>query len=196
MQIDLRGDLSGFLSAHPQAPLLSLHHPGTVEPYFPKMDRHRSVTHLMKAAKIDQSRLLQQTICYHRGNHWSFSVSWGYSVHIYENIYPRSILQKPLETFLPWVIKNVFPPLFIFNTRFPRGDPCETPHVFYMESVKRVGKDQVLTTYARVAPRGLPTCVFSGIHSADKVFKIRVLSPTTKLKEVSSLLIFFVENKT
>lgn len=36
----------------------------------------------------------------------SFSVSWGYSAHIYERIFPRTMLKRPLETFQPW-IKNI-----------------------------------------------------------------------------------------
>ncbi|THG23415.1 hypothetical protein TEA_017515 [Camellia sinensis var. sinensis] len=183
-QIDLVGDLSGLLSSHPEAPLLSLHHPEKVDPYFPSMDRHQSVNHLMKAAKVDQSRLLQQTICYHRESNWSLSVSWGYSVHIYENIFPKSILQKPLETFQPWV-RDVMPPFFIFNTRLPIREPCEAPHIFLFKSIKNASANRILTNYARVAPRGLPPCPITGNHSADHIFKIQVISFATKLNEVS-----------
>ncbi|KAK3026349.1 hypothetical protein RJ639_042646 [Escallonia herrerae] len=82
--IDLHSDLSGFLSSHPQVPLLSLHHFDQVGPIFPKMNRAESAFHLRKAADVDQSRLLQQTICYHKQSNWSFLVSWGYSAHVYE----------------------------------------------------------------------------------------------------------------
>ncbi|CAN1755488.1 hypothetical protein LINPERHAP1_LOCUS5741 [Linum perenne] len=117
-QIDLLGDISGFLSSHPQSPALSFHHFDTFDPIFPSMDRYEAVHHLMKPAKIDQSRMLQQTICYQRDKHFSFSVSWGYSVHIYETIIPRSILRNPLETFVPrWKQDHV--PAFMFNTRRP-----------------------------------------------------------------------------
>ncbi|XP_047321411.1 uncharacterized protein LOC124925455 [Impatiens glandulifera] len=181
-QIDLHGDISGLLSAHPPAPLLSLHHPETVDPYFPTMNRRESVNHLMKASRVDQSRLLQQTVCYNRQNGWSFSVSWGYSVHIYESIYPKSILQKPLETFKPWVIKNIVPPFFIFNTRWPVRDPCLAPHVFYFESISEGADDLIVTTYSRHRPRGLPACLGSGNHSAEYVSNIRVFSSSSKLK--------------
>ncbi|KAL6966535.1 hypothetical protein U1Q18_032314 [Sarracenia purpurea var. burkii] len=181
MQIDLHGDISGLLSAHPQSPLLSLHHPEEVDPWFPTMNRRQSVNHLMKAARTDQSRLLQQTICYHRDTNWSFSVSWGYSVHIYENIYPKSILQKPIETFRPWVLTAVSP-LFVFNTRVRTGDPCKTPHVFFFKSVKSAADgNQVLTTYGRAGPRRLPACLLSGNHSANRISRIRVFSSATKL---------------
>ncbi|KAA8543829.1 hypothetical protein F0562_021994 [Nyssa sinensis] len=49
-QIDLHHDISGLLSAHPQSPLLSLHHLDVVDPIFPYMNRNKSVNHLMKAA--------------------------------------------------------------------------------------------------------------------------------------------------
>nr|POE95426.1 hypothetical protein CFP56_62211 [Quercus suber] len=53
-QIDLHGDISGFLSALPQSPTVSLHHLDQVEPIFPSMNRYQSLNHLMEAAKADQ----------------------------------------------------------------------------------------------------------------------------------------------
>ncbi|XP_065619787.1 uncharacterized protein LOC112018319 [Quercus suber] len=177
-QIDLHNDISGLLSAHPQTPFLSLHHIDTIDPIFPSMDRSESINHLMKAAKIDQSRLLQQTICYHRQNNWSLSISWGYSTYIYENIIPRSILWRPLETFRPWVA-DWTPPLYMFNTRWPSDNPCEAPHLFFFDSIEHIEGDQIVTTYIRARPRGLPTCSFAGNHSADPITKIKVFSPAS-----------------
>ncbi|KAK3026347.1 hypothetical protein RJ639_042644 [Escallonia herrerae] len=144
-QIDLHNDLSGFLSSHPQVPLLSLHHFDQVNPIFPKLNRAESVFLLRKAADVDQSRLLQQTICYHKQSNWSFSVSWGYSAHIYESVIPRTTLKKPLETFKPWV-RNTRPPLFIFNTRWVTNDPCEAPHVFFFDSIQKRSVNEVVTS--------------------------------------------------
>ncbi|XP_058199285.1 uncharacterized protein LOC131314562 isoform X2 [Rhododendron vialii] len=181
-QIDLKGDISGFLSSHPQAPLMSLHHFDRVDPIFPSMDRFQSVKHLMKSAEVDQSRLLQQTICYHRPNNWSISISWGYSAHIHEKVLPRSILKRPLETFRPWRTQR--PPYYMFNTRLPPSkDPCNAPHVFFMESIENFGGNQTVSTYVRSSPRGLPTCSSSN-HSADCISTVRVLSPTTKLVQI------------
>ncbi|PSR90177.1 Glycoprotein-N-acetylgalactosamine 3-beta-galactosyltransferase [Actinidia chinensis var. chinensis] len=181
-QIDLKGDISGFLSSHPQSPLLSLHHFDVVDPIFPAMDRFQSVNHLMKAAKADQSRLLQQTICYHRPTNWSLSVSWGYSAHIYEKVLPRSFLKRPLETFRTW-IKKPHPPHYMFNTRWPPfSDPCDAPHVFFFQSVENE-TDHIVSTYVRSSPRGLPACSASGNHSADFISRVQVVSPTTKLVE-------------
>ncbi|KAL0419554.1 UNVERIFIED_CONTAM: hypothetical protein Sradi_1368900 [Sesamum radiatum] len=181
-QIDLRGNISGFLSSHPKSPLLSLHHFDGVKPIFPSMNRFESTRHLMKAAAADQSRMLQQTICYHRQSNWSFSISWGYSAHIYERIMARAHLQKPIETFKPW--SNITrPPHYMFNTRLPSNDSCEAPHVFFFQRVEKSSMG-ILTAYSRAAPRRVPPCSLSGNHRADFVSKIHVLSPRTRRKEM------------
>ncbi|CAN1750971.1 hypothetical protein LINPERHAP1_LOCUS4202 [Linum perenne] len=184
-QIDLQGDISGFLSSHPQAPLLTLHHLDAVDPIFPSMDRFKAANHLMEPGKVDQSRLVQQTICYQRDNNFSFSISWGYSVHIYESIIPRSILRKPLETFRPWASDGVHYPYFMFNTRRVSNNPCEAPHVFFFRSIEQTnpsqnGQEVVITTYVRSpSNRDLTPCPVSGNHSADPISMIRVMSSAT-----------------
>jgi hypothetical protein len=183
LQIDLHSDISGFLSALPQSPSVSLHHLDVVEPIFPSMNRYQSLNHLMEASKADQSRLLQQTICYHKQSNWSFSISWGYSVHIYETIYPPSILHRPLQTFIPWK-KSARSP-YMFNTRFPSNDPCEAPHVFYFEAVEKNMGNQIVTSYVRRSRRRLVACSSSGNHSANYISKIQVLSPLKRHDEVS-----------
>ncbi|GAV80000.1 DUF604 domain-containing protein [Cephalotus follicularis] len=183
-QVDLHGDISGLLSSHPNTPALTLHHFQTIDPIFPNMNRTESVNRLMKAAKTDQSRLLQQTICYHRETNWSFSISWGYSAHIYENIIPRSVLKRPIETFRPW--QKTRPPIFMFNTRWPFGDPCQAPHVFFFDSlIDHVveGNQAVVAAYNRTSPRNLTSCSSSGNHSADSISNIQVFSPATTRKE-------------
>ncbi|GAA0161509.1 glycosyltransferase [Lithospermum erythrorhizon] len=142
-QIDLRGDISGFLSAHPQAPLISLHHLDEVKPIFPSKGGYESALHLMKAASFDQSRMLQQTICYDRQTNWSFSISW-----------------RSLST-----------------------DPCEAPHVFFLETVEKTSSNEIRTVYSRANPRGLPVCSLNANHSADFISRIEVFSPTTKRVE-------------
>ncbi|KAJ9164331.1 hypothetical protein P3X46_023922 [Hevea brasiliensis] len=194
-QIDLHDDISGLLSAHPQSPLLSLHHFDFINPIFPSMDRYQATNHLMTAAKYDQSRFLQQTICYHRERNWSFSVSWGYSTHIYEKTIPRSILRKPLETFKPWRW-NGSPPLYMFNTRWVNNDPCDAPHVFFFQSIEyNASGNQLLTTYIRASPRNLPPCSVDGNHSADSISEILVLSPATTRKTAGVIECCDVEYK-
>ncbi|KAL8055522.1 hypothetical protein ABFX02_04G061600 [Erythranthe guttata] len=183
-QVDFRGDISGFLSTHPLAPLLSLHHFDMVDPIFPAKDRFQSTRHLMTAAKADQSRMLQQTICYDRRSNWSLSISWGYSAHIYERIMPRSYLIIPIETFTPW-LKTLKPPNYMFNTRSrSSADPCEAPHVFFFDSVQETAAigsgGGIVTSYSRAWPRPLPACLSSANHSADFIQRILVFSPPTK----------------
>ncbi|KAI5673677.1 hypothetical protein M9H77_14041 [Catharanthus roseus] len=178
-QTDLRGDLSGFLSSHPKEVVLSLHHFDGLDPLFPEMDRFEWTRHLMRAANMDQSRLFQQTICYHRPKKWSFSIAWGYSVHIYENILRRSWLQTPTETFQTWT-RSTKPPHFMFQTRRPFGNPCEAPHVFFFETIQKFYHgNEILTVYSRSAPRGLPAC------DPKYVSKIHVISPANKSTQVS-----------
>ncbi|KAH6767666.1 hypothetical protein C2S52_018649 [Perilla frutescens var. hirtella] len=183
-QVDLHGDFSGYLSAHPKVPLMTFHHFDAMHPIFPSMDHMQSTRHLMKAADVDQSRLLQQTICYHKPSNWSFSISWGYSVQIYEKIFPRSYLQMPIETFTPWA-QGPKPPFYMFNTRPLSNDSCEAPHFFFLESVHKTHLgDKFVTTYLRARPRGLPACFSGGNHSADSVSKIQVFSPAEKRLQI------------
>ncbi|XP_018443326.2 uncharacterized protein LOC108815178 isoform X1 [Raphanus sativus] len=175
-QVDLYGDISGFLSSHPTAPLVSLHHFDTVTPLFPGMDRPGSVIHIMQAANVDQSRMLQQSICHFRASNWTFSVSWGYTVHIYENIFPRSHLKLPIETFRPWYGGR--PPFYMFNTRPVSRDPCEAPHWFFFDSIEQVSGG-VVTSYTRKFIRNMTSCSFSGNISADPLASIQVFSPKT-----------------
>ncbi|CAA2993821.1 uncharacterized protein LOC111392510 [Olea europaea subsp. europaea] len=182
-QIDLRGDISGFLSSHPKSPILSLHHFDMVEPIFPSKDRFESTRHLLRAANVDQSRMMQQTICYHRGRNWTFSISWGYSVHIYQRIMPRSYIQNPIETFKAWIEKQR-PPYYMFNTRLPSNDPCEAPHVFFFESIEKTPRNEIFTSYSRASRLGLPACSSNGNHTADFISKIGVISPASKRKEM------------
>ncbi|KAL8055519.1 hypothetical protein ABFX02_04G061300 [Erythranthe guttata] len=183
-QIDLHGDISGLLSSHPKSPLISLHHLDKMKPIFPNMDSFESTRHLMKAAAADQTRMLQQTICHHRRSNWTFSVSWGYSANIYERVMPRSYLQKPIETFKPWVgTPETHRPFYMFNTRLPSDDPCEKPHVFFFKGVEKASSSsEILTTYSRAAPRGLGPC--SDSPNAEFVSEIRVFSPATKREEM------------
>ncbi|XP_060171000.1 uncharacterized protein LOC132601979 [Lycium barbarum] len=184
-QIDLHGDISGLLSSHPKSPLMSLHHFDAVAPLFPSMDRIQSTKHLMKAAKFDQSRMLQQTICHHRSSNWTFSVSWGYSAHIYEKILPRSYLTELIETFETWTNKPKNPPYYMFNTRSSANDSCETPHVFFLKSIGETwDKNEIWATYSRLAVDRLPGCQVGSNQPANYVNKIQVYSPRTKRTEI------------
>ena len=152
------------------------------------MDRYQSLRHLMEAATADQSRMLQQTICYNRESNWSLSISWGYSAHIYQAIMPRSVLQKPLETFLP-LKASPARPFYMFDTRLPYNDSCHAPHVFFFEKLDKVSMG-ILATYSRAKPRGLPPCSLTSQYKPDLISQITVLSPPNKRKEVNVCFFF------
>ncbi|PHT30740.1 hypothetical protein CQW23_29660 [Capsicum baccatum] len=181
-QIDLHNDISGFLSAHPQSPFLSIHHLDAVDPIFPSMNRFEALNHLMKAANVDQSRLLQQSTCYNKKHNWTFSVSWGYSVQIYDKIHAQSYIAMPIETFGEWR-KGAWPP-YMFNVRGLKsnnGNSCgEVPNVLFFDSLEGTSMNHVVTTYVMKTPR---SCGSSGNddHSIDGILKIHVFSPIHKL---------------
>ncbi|XP_028758794.1 uncharacterized protein LOC114717766 [Neltuma alba] len=183
-QVDAHGDVSGLLSAHPNVPFVSIHHMDTIDPIFPSKNRSESIRHLLRAAKLDHTRILQQTICHHKPNLWTFSVSWGYSLQIYESVFPRWLLKRPLETFKPWLAEISAPPYYMFNTRLPTDNPCEAPHGFFAESMEKIrvdndGEEHVVTTFVRRSGRGLMACPLAGHKSADSITRVRVISPAT-----------------
>ncbi|GAB4825125.1 hypothetical protein Ancab_008001 [Ancistrocladus abbreviatus] len=135
-QVDVRGDIFGMLTAHPLSPLLSLHHLDVVQPIFPKMNRSEALQHLVRAARVDPARILQQTVCYDRSNNLTVSVSWGYAVQVFAGNRLLMDLLSWQRTFRPWKRgegnnkKN-----YVVDTRdYPR-DPCDRPYIFFFESI-------------------------------------------------------------
>lgn len=186
LQMDFHGDISGFLSAHPQTPLLSLHRLHATNPIFPSMDHKNSTRNLIRAAKLDESRLLQQSICYYHIKNWSISVSWGYTVQIYQEFIPPSILHRPIATFAEWM-RGAQPP-FMFNSRNLPKNPCEAPNVLYFDSVgENRGNHFVTTIYTKKG--SLPDCSSSRINgSFEHISKAHVLSPRRRLQTGVSII--------
>ncbi|KAJ9550189.1 hypothetical protein OSB04_014234 [Centaurea solstitialis] len=148
-QVDVRGDISGILSAHPLPPLLSLHHLEAVDPIFPGLTRLEAVKHLFEAAKHDPARILQQTVCYDSSNSITVSVSWGYAVQVFEgNQFLPDLIQVE-KTFGSWRRReNFFSSLHMFNIRDYREDPCKRPDMFFLEGVDP-DMDRFHTSYKR-----------------------------------------------
>lgn len=135
-QMDIQGDALGLLAAHPQTPLVSIHHMDLYSPIFPGQTRHGALDHLIAAARVESASLLQQSICYADGKDWSLSVSWGYVVQVYKGFLTPRELETPLRTFYTLRHRNdrtEFP----FNTRQTPKDLCMRPSLFFMKSVKR-----------------------------------------------------------
>ncbi|KAJ3678343.1 hypothetical protein LUZ60_002146 [Juncus effusus] len=149
-QIDMHGDISGLLGTHSLSPLISLHHFDQVNPLFPFLNRSASLHHLFKSIKTDPLRAFQQSVCYDRKNNLTISISWGYSVQIYEgNMLLLDVLSVE-KTFLPWRRGRNGTETYLFNTRESlnrRGEKCKRA-VFFLSEVARVG-ERVETRYRR-----------------------------------------------
>nr|DAD20605.1 TPA_asm: hypothetical protein HUJ06_022068 [Nelumbo nucifera] len=135
-QVDIRGNLFGLLSAHPLAPIISLHHLDSVDPIFPNRSQIQALEHLFNVVNVDPARILQQTVCYDQSNSQTVSVSWGYAVQVFEGIQllPDLILMQ--RTFMPWRRSlNVNLSHFMFNMRVFPKDPCKRPSIFFLGNV-------------------------------------------------------------
>ncbi|KAI3447712.1 hypothetical protein Pfo_004377, partial [Paulownia fortunei] len=155
-QMDIRGSPYGLLSAHPLAPLVSLHHLDYVQPLFPGTNRVDSIKKLIQAYKSDPGRALQHSFCYDLTRNWSISVSWGYTVQLYPFLVTAKDMSTPLQTFLTWGTWSHEP--FTFNTRVMSLKPCERPIIFYFVGVEGFGNGSTLTWYKRPHPEQRRQC--------------------------------------
>ena len=134
-QLDVLGDAMGVLAAHPQTPLVSIHHMDLIQPIFPGLSKYAAMDHLLEAARVESASVLQQSVCYADGHKWSISVSWGYVVQVYKGFLTPRDLETPLRTFSSLKReKGGFG--FPFNTRDPPKELCKRPAMFYMKTVK------------------------------------------------------------
>ncbi|KAL2336572.1 hypothetical protein Fmac_011018 [Flemingia macrophylla] len=146
-QVDIRGNPYGLLTAHPVAPLVSLHHMDYVNPIFPDMERVDAVKKLVKAYESDPGRALQKSFCYDLRRNWSVSVSWGYVVELYPS-HPRAKdLEMAFRTFSTWRSWSEGP--FTFNTRPLSDHTCEKPLVYFLDRVHGAGEDRTRSIYRR-----------------------------------------------
>ncbi|CAN4108275.1 unnamed protein product [Withania somnifera] len=130
-QFDLHGSVMGLLSAHPVAPVISLHHLDKIKPIFPRVSRVEALKRLNKPIKLDSAGLMQQSICYDRPRGWTISISWGYSVQINRGILPARDIEKPIRTFNDWYgtgDENSF----TFNTRPNHKNGCQRPYYYLL----------------------------------------------------------------
>ena len=139
VQLDIIGDISGLLAAHPVAPLVTLHHLDIINPIFPNTatknyTRVRALKHLLNAAEVEMGSIVQQSICYAQNLKWSFSVSWGYVIQVHRGFVSPRDLEIPQKTFKSWH-KERSKVEFPFNTRDHPEDVCKQPTRFFMDSV-------------------------------------------------------------
>ncbi|XP_022895118.1 uncharacterized protein LOC111409313 [Olea europaea var. sylvestris] len=174
-QMDFRGNMFGFLAAHPVRPLVSLHHTDAMDPIFPNMTKMKSLEHLFQAVQIDPHRIVQQTVCYDRWFSWTISVSWGYAVQVFPNNVFLPDALRMQETYTSWK-KNGLNVHYNLNTREHHPDPCRRPPVFYLDQVSS-GQDGIKSTYKKMVSEN---CTYDRA-SPRKLEEIRVFSHKQEL---------------
>lgn len=189
-QIDIRGDLFGLLAAHPLVPLVSLHHLDNVKTLFPNRTQHESLRNLIQAYHADPAQTMQQCFCYHHRYKWSVSISWGYAVQIYPSLLTAGELEKPLQTFQTWRSWSNGP--FIFNTRPVNPDPCESPTIYYLDSIGEDGKGGTVTGYRKSADEHEKWCKRRYYSRLAAIGKILVSALKMDHKEWKVRFSFFV----
>ncbi|KAL6574692.1 hypothetical protein OROMI_011977 [Orobanche minor] len=173
-QLDIRGNALGLLSAHPLAPLVSLHHLDYVEPLFPNTSRVASVKKLIQAYESDPSRALQHSFCYDLTRNWSISVSWGYTVQLYPFLIRPKELSMALRTFLTWGKSKG---QFTFNTRTFKPEPCGRPVVYYFDGVDNFGNGNTLSWYKRLGDDQRKKCDNGSYKGAYMIKRFSVSAP-------------------
>lgn len=184
--MDIRGDAYGMLAAHPQAPLVSLHHLDHIEPISPVGHTALSaVRPLMDASRFDSARLLQQAFCYQHGVDytWSVSIAWGYTVQVYPWAVAPHELEVPLQTFKTWRTWANGP--FVFNTRplFGPDNPCYRPAIFFLSRVRNETGRATVSEYSRHHPKSEKECDKASFRAASTVHTVKVFAPKMSQNE-------------
>ncbi|XP_078442237.1 uncharacterized protein LOC144711949 [Wolffia australiana] len=134
-QFDVYGSLQGLLAAHPVAPVVSLHHLDVVEPVVPGLSRVAALRRLVRGpARLDEAGLLQQSICYVKGE-WTVAVAWGYAVQVMRGVMSPREAEMPTRTFLNWYRREDYKG-YAFNTRPVARNPCQKPYVFFIAAAR------------------------------------------------------------
>ncbi|KAJ6804456.1 uncharacterized protein M6B38_183330 [Iris pallida] len=157
-QYDVYGDLLGLLSAHPVAPLVSLHHLDVVEPIFPGHTRTDALRRLLDGpVRLDSAGAMQQSICYDRTRRWTVSVSWGFAVLLVRGVMPPREMETPARTFLNWYRRADYK-AYAFNTRPVARNPCQKPSVYYLSSARLDRSANATVTRYLLRKEERPTC--------------------------------------
>lgn len=178
----------GLLAAHPVAPLVTLHHLDYLSPLFPNQTQDKSLNTLMQAYKLDPSRTLQQSVCYYKnwGGMWSISISWGYTIQIYNSYLLPPDLEIPLQTFKTWRSWADGP--FTFNTRPVSSDRCEQPIIYFFDWGQEVSKTETLTSYKKYVVGSSKECK-AKVDYRRTVEKIQVSAPKMDPQEFAKVSI-------
>ncbi|EPS67635.1 hypothetical protein M569_07140, partial [Genlisea aurea] len=171
-QYDVYGNLFGLMASHPVTPFVSLHHIDVVEPIFPNKTRVEALRHLRKPMELDSSALMQQSICYHKSNKWSVSISWGFAVQIFRGVLSPRELEMTSRTFLNWYRRADYT-AYAFNTRPVARNPCQKPFVFYLSNATLDSNGMTtVTDYAKHAVDP-PLCTWK-MADPNRMERIRI----------------------
>ncbi|XP_021849267.1 uncharacterized protein [Spinacia oleracea] len=176
-QFDVHGNLFGLLTAHPVAPLVTLHHLDIVDPIFPYMSRLQALQRLKVSTNIDSESVMQQSICYDSARNWTVSVSWGYVVQIIRGYVTPREMQRPSRTFFNWY-KRDEPSSFSFNTRPFSKHPCETPYIYYLSNAEINQNTNVITSEYVHYQMPHPRCWWKA-ENPEKFHKVQVFKKPT-----------------
>ncbi|KAK8482366.1 hypothetical protein V6N11_081499 [Hibiscus sabdariffa] len=103
-QYDVYGSLLGLLSAHPVAPLISIHHLDVVEPIFPNVNRVQALQRLKVPINLDSPALMQQSVCYDKLRSWTVERTTPAS--LYTRPVARHACQRPFVFYLANALYN------------------------------------------------------------------------------------------
>ncbi|XP_059282989.1 uncharacterized protein LOC132036628 [Lycium ferocissimum] len=169
-QMDFHGNVFGLLAAHPNRPLVSMHHMEAIDPIFPNMTTVKALEHLYNAANFDPHRILQQTVCYDRWFSWTVSVSWGYAVQVFDKHVPLPNVERVEESYAPWKRSHTGA-LYDFDSRKYESDPCRRQLVYFLDRIS----SETNRTKAIYKRKTSEECKFD-MSSPRRLEEIRVLS--------------------
>ena len=195
LQMDVRGNAYGLLATHPAAPLVTLHHLDHLEPLLPNHTQDESLNTLIQAYQLDPARTLQQSVCYYKnwGGIWSISISWGYTIQIYNSFLLPPDLQTPFQTFKTWRSWANGP--FTFNTRPISPDPCEQPIIYFLDWAHEASKRESLTSYKKFGAESPKECK-GKVDYRRTVEKILVSAPKMDSQEFAKVPFLFCISRT
>ncbi|KAG6504906.1 uncharacterized protein LOC121985634 [Zingiber officinale] len=157
-QYDVYGDLLGLLTAHPVAPLVSLHHLDVVQPLFPGETQAAALRRIFAGpVRLDSAGVIQQSICYVTARLWSVSVSWGFAVTVVRGVMSPREMEMPTRTFLNWYRRADYT-AYAFNTRPVARNPCQKPYVYYLASARYDNATRTTVTEYALRRETRPTC--------------------------------------
>ncbi|WOL10615.1 hypothetical protein Cni_G19374 [Canna indica] len=158
-QFDVYGDLRGILSAHPVAPLVSLHHLDVVQPLFPEAaSRAGAIRRLFEGpVRLDSAGVMQQSICYQSRRLWTVSVAWGFAVMVVRGVMSPREMETPARTFLNWYPRADYI-AYSFNTRPVARNPCQKPYVYYLASARYDAARRTTVTEYKLHPETRSLC--------------------------------------